>query len=121
LSQPLPHPRFNLFVTRETFTTKVYFLADQPDGSHEGPSPGCEADVQEFPTVFLVFSPGLLALYAVRHYHDETLPLLPVGLDVFCELHPEASTELHSTLQNSLCHHASENELTVLAENPKTW
>jgi hypothetical protein len=38
----------------------------------------------------------------------------------FCELHPEASTELHSTMQNSHFHQASENGLTVLPENPKT-
>jgi hypothetical protein len=35
-------------------------------------------------------------LYGVWHWHDEAVPLLPVGLDVFCKLHPEASTGLHS-------------------------
>jgi hypothetical protein len=44
---------------------------------------------------------------------------LPVGLEVFCELHRETSTELHSTIQNSHFHHASENGLTVLPQNPK--
>jgi hypothetical protein len=29
-------------------------------------------------------------------------------------LHPEASTELRSTMQNSYIHHASDNGLTVL-------
>jgi hypothetical protein len=60
------------------------------------------------------FCPGLLWLYGVWHCHDEAVPLLLVGLDAFCELHPEASTELHSTMQNSHFHHASENGLTVL-------
>jgi hypothetical protein len=54
-------------------------------------------------------------------FYDEAVTLLPVGLDVLCELHPEASTELHSIMQNSHFHHASENRLTVLSENPKTW
>jgi hypothetical protein len=62
----------------------------------------------------------LLGLYGVWHSHDEAVPLLPVGLDVVCELHPDASTEFHSTVQNSQFHHASENGLTVLSENPKT-
>jgi hypothetical protein len=35
----------------------------------------------------------------------------------FCQLHPEASTELHGTMQNSHFHHTSENGLTVLPEN----
>jgi hypothetical protein len=47
---------------------------------------------KQVPTAVLAFSPGLLRLYGVWHCHDEALPLLPVGLDVFCELHPEAST-----------------------------
>jgi hypothetical protein len=34
-------------------------------------------------------------------------------------LHPEASTELHSTMQDSHFQHASENGLTVLSESPK--
>jgi hypothetical protein len=78
-------------------------------------------DVQELPTVVLEFSPGLLWLYGVWHCYDETVPHLPAGLDVFCEFHPEASTELHSMTQNSHFHHASENGLTVLPENSKTW
>jgi hypothetical protein len=44
---------------------------------------------------------------------------LPIGLNIFSELHPEDSTELHSMMQNSHCHHTSENWLTVLPENPK--
>jgi hypothetical protein len=52
--------------------------------------------------------------------HDEAVLLLPVVLDVFCELHPGASTELHSTMQNSHLHHASGNRIIVLAENLKT-
>jgi hypothetical protein len=63
-----------------------------------GPSPGCKADVQEVSTLVLEFSPGLLGLYEVWHCHDEAVLLLPVGLEVFCELYPEASTELHSTM-----------------------
>jgi hypothetical protein len=62
----------------------------------------------------------LLGLYGVWHCHDEAVILLPVGLDAFNELHPEASTELHNTMQNSHFHHASEYWLTVLPENPKT-
>jgi hypothetical protein len=48
------------------------------------------------------------------HFHDEAVSLLPVSPEVFCELHPEASTELHGTKQNLHLHHASENGLTVL-------
>jgi hypothetical protein len=44
---------------------------------------------------------------------------LPVGLEVFCELHPEASAELHSTMQNSHSLYVSKNWLTVLHENHK--
>jgi hypothetical protein len=77
-------------------------------------------DVQEVHTVVLEFSPGMLRLYGVSHYHDEALNLLPVGVDVYCKFHPEASTELHSMMQNSHFHHASENGLTVLPENPET-
>jgi hypothetical protein len=73
----------DLFVVRGIFTANVFILVDQPDGSHKGPSPGCEMDIQEFPTVFLVFFPGLLRLYGVRHCHDEAVPLLPFGLDDF--------------------------------------
>jgi hypothetical protein len=68
------------------------FLAEETDGSHYEPSPGCKADVQEVPTAVLEFSPELLGLYEVLHCHDEAVSLLPVGLDVFCQLHPEAST-----------------------------
>jgi hypothetical protein len=95
-SQPLPHLHFDLFIISETFATKV-FLVNQTNGSHQGPSPGCKVHVQEVPTVVLEISPGLLGLYGVWHRHDEAVPLLTAGLDVFCELHPEASTELHST------------------------
>jgi hypothetical protein len=86
-----------------------------------GPSPGYKANVQEVPTAVLELCSGLLGLYGVWHCHDEAVPLLPAGLDVFCELHPEASTELHSTMQISHFRHASENWLPVLPENPKTW
>jgi hypothetical protein len=55
-------------------------------------------DVQEVPSVVLEFSPGLLGLYVVWHCHDEAIPLLPVGLDIICELYSEASTELHSMM-----------------------
>jgi hypothetical protein len=61
----------------------------------------------------------LLGLYVVWNCHDEAVQLLLLGLEVFCELHPEASTELHNTMQNSHLHHASEKGLTVLPENPK--
>jgi hypothetical protein len=40
-------------------------------------------DVQEVPTIVLEFSPGFLWLYGIWHYHDEAVPLLPGGLDVF--------------------------------------
>jgi hypothetical protein len=69
----------------------------------------CKGDVQEVPTVVFEFSPELLWLNGVRHFHDEAVPLLPVGLEGFRELHPEASAELHSTMQNSRCPQASEN------------
>jgi hypothetical protein len=74
------------------------------------PSPDCKAEVQEVPTVVLELSSGFLELYVI---------LMPVGLDVFCELHPEASTELHSKMQNSHFHHTSEIGLSVFPENPK--
>jgi hypothetical protein len=77
--------------------------------------------MQEVSTVVLEFSLGLLELYGVWHCHDEAVPVFPVGLEVFCELHPKSSTDLHSTMQNSHFHHASKNGLTVLPENPKTW
>jgi hypothetical protein len=77
--------------------------------------------MQEVPTIVLVFSPGLPELCGVWHCHDEAVPLLPVGMDVFCKLHAETSTELHSMMQNSNFYHASENGLTALPENPKTW
>jgi hypothetical protein len=88
---------------------------NQTDWSHQGPTPGCKADVQEVPTVVLKISRALLGLYGVWHYHDKAVPLLPVGLDVFCKLHPEASTELHSThtMQNSHFHHPSEKGLRI--------
>jgi hypothetical protein len=75
---------------------------------------------QEVPTVVIEFSPGLLWLYEVWHCHDEAVPLLSVGLGVFCQLHPKASTELHGMMQNSHFHHASGNGPTVLPENRKT-
>jgi hypothetical protein len=50
------------------------------------------------PIVVLEFSPGLLVLHGIWHCHDEIVSLLPADLEVFCELHPEASTELHSTM-----------------------
>jgi hypothetical protein len=74
---------------------------------------------KKFPTVVLEFSSGF-RLYRVWHCHDEAVPLLPVGLDIFCELLLEASTEFHCTTQNSHFHNASENGLTVLPENTKT-
>jgi hypothetical protein len=77
-------------------------------------------DVREVPTVVLELSLWLLGLYGVWHCHDEAINRLPDGLDVFCELHHEASTELHSTMQNAHFHHASGNGLTVLPGNPKT-
>jgi hypothetical protein len=42
-----------------------------------------------------------------------------LALVFFSELHPEASTEVCSMLQNSHFHHASENGLTVLPKNPR--
>jgi hypothetical protein len=76
-------------------------------------------DVQEVPTVVLESSPGLLRLYGLWHCHDEAVALLPVGLGIFCELHPQVSTELYSTMQNSHFQCTSENGPTVLPENPK--
>jgi hypothetical protein len=58
--------------------------------------------IQEVLTAVLEFPPGLLGLYGVCHCHDEAVPLLPVDLDVFCESHPEASTELHILLYCSI-------------------
>jgi hypothetical protein len=113
LSQPLPQLPFNLFVIIKMFSSKVF-----SDGLN---SPCCKADVQEVPTAVLKFSPRLLGLYGVWHYHAEAVPLLPVGLDVSCELHPEASIELRSAIQNSYFIHASENGPTVLPESPKMW
>jgi hypothetical protein len=49
-----------------------------------------KADVQELPTAVLEFSPEFFGLYQVWHCQDEAVSLLPFGLDVFCELHPEA-------------------------------
>jgi hypothetical protein len=77
-------------------------------------------DVQVVSNVVVEFSPGLLGLYGVWHCHDEAVPCFPVSLDVFCELHPETSTELHNMMQNSHFHRASENGLTVLPENSET-
>jgi hypothetical protein len=77
-------------------------------------------DVQEVPPAVLKFSPGLLELYEVWYCHDEAVRLVHVGVDVSCGLHHEASTELHSTMQKSHFHHASESELTVLLENLTT-
>jgi hypothetical protein len=77
--------------------------------------------IQEVPTAVLEFSPGLLRLYVIWHCHDEAVLLLPVGLDVFCDFHPEASIKLHSMMQNSHFYHPSENRLTVLPEKLKTW
>jgi hypothetical protein len=62
----------------------------------------------------------LLGLYGVWHCYYEAVSFLLVGLDVFCKLFPEASMELHSTMQNSHFHHTFENGLRVLPENPKT-
>jgi hypothetical protein len=45
---------------------------------------------------------------------------LPLGLEVFCKFHVEASTELHSGMQNSHFHHASKNKIIVIPENLKT-
>jgi hypothetical protein len=112
LSQPLPHLRFNLFVINQGG-----FLADQTDDVTKGQVQGLR---QEIPLVVLEFSLGLLGLYGVWHCHDGAVNLLPVGLYIFCQLNPEASTELHSTMQNSHFNQASENGLTVFHENPKT-
>jgi hypothetical protein len=67
---------------------------------------GCKVDVQELLIAAFELSPGLLGLHGVWH-HDKAATLLPVGLDIFCELHPKASTELHSMMQNSHFHKAS--------------
>jgi hypothetical protein len=83
-------------------------LADQTDGSHYRPSQGSKADVQEVPTVLPEFSPELLRLYRVWFCNDKAVSLLPVGLDIFYELHPEASIELNSTMQNLHFHHTFE-------------
>jgi hypothetical protein len=45
----------------------------------------------------------LLGLYGVWHFHDE-VPLLPVGLDVFCELHPSHSLCCMLNHGNTLVH-----------------
>jgi hypothetical protein len=97
LSLPLPHFRFSLFVISETFATKVV-LTGPNTWKSEGAKPGCKADVEEVPTAVLEFSPGSLGLYGIWYCHDEAVPLLLVDLDVFCELHPKASTELYSRM-----------------------
>jgi hypothetical protein len=58
------------------------------------------ADIQAVLTVVLAFSPGFFGLYGVWHCYDEVVPLLPVSLGVFFELHPEPSTEHQSMMQN---------------------
>jgi hypothetical protein len=97
------------------FATKVFF-----SGSNRWKSLGTKSRLSEIPTVVLEFSPGMLGLCGVCHCHDEAVPILPVGLNVVSELHPEASIKLHRKMQNSHFHHASENGLTELPENPKT-
>jgi hypothetical protein len=57
----------------------------------------------------------LLGLY------DEAVHFFPVGLEVFYELLPQASTELHSMMQNSHFHHTYENGKIVLPAYSKTW
>jgi hypothetical protein len=74
--------------------------------------------VQEVSTAVPEFYLGSLELYVFRHCHHQATTLLPVNLDVFCELNPEASTELHNPMQNSHFHRASENGLAILPENP---
>jgi hypothetical protein len=69
----------------------MWFLSGPDRWKSLRSSPSCEADVQEVPSLVPDFSPGLLGLYVVSQCHEAVL-LLPVGLDVFCELHPEAST-----------------------------
>jgi hypothetical protein len=59
----------------------------------------------------------LLGLYEVWHCRYEAVLILSVGLELFCELHSEFSTELHSTLQHSHMHHASENWRRILPES----
>jgi hypothetical protein len=113
-------PLFQPLCYQQNICCQRGFLADHTGGSNEGPSLGSKAYVQEVPMVVLEFCHVLLRLYGVWHCHDEAVPLLPFSLDVFCELHPEASTELHNTIQNSHFHHISENRLTVLPDNPKT-
>jgi hypothetical protein len=61
----------------------------------------------------------LIELYEVWHYQAEAVAFLPFCLDVFCELYPEASKDLHSTMQNSHFHCSSENGFRVLPENKK--
>jgi hypothetical protein len=85
-------PPFQDFHHQRNVCHKGGCLVDQTDGSHPGPSSGCKEDVQEVLTVVLEFSSGLLGLCGVWHCHDEAVTLLPGGLDVFCEKHPEAST-----------------------------
>jgi hypothetical protein len=72
-----------------------------------GAKSGCKTNVPEISTVVLELSPGLLGLYPVWHCHDKVVFLMPVGLDVFCGLHPETSTELYSIVQNSNFHRVS--------------
>jgi hypothetical protein len=95
--QPLRHQR--------NICQQDGFLADQTDGSQQAPSPGCKSVVQEIriAVLKLSLSPGLLGLYRVWYCY-EGVHLLPVGLEVFYEFHPETSRELHSTVQNSHFH-----------------
>jgi hypothetical protein len=66
--------------------------------------------------MFKNFSPGLLGMRGIWHCHGEAVPLLPVGLDVFCEMHSEDLTEPQSKMHDSDFHRASENEVRVLNE-----
>jgi hypothetical protein len=115
----LTHLRFNLSVISKIFATKVVFIGPNISKSLGAKIRAVKAVVQGVPTVVLEFSPGLVRLYAAWRCHDEAVSILPVGLDGFCKLHPEASRELYSTIRNSHFHHASENG-PVLHENPQT-
>jgi hypothetical protein len=113
------HFRFNLFIISETFATVVVFsgpnrwksLGDK-SRQYGGCSRSCHCS-------FLILSWVARAVWGLTlsWWSSVHLASLPGR---FCELHHKASTELHSMMQNSHFHHASENGITIIPENPKT-
>jgi hypothetical protein len=72
-------PFQSLHHQRSIYRQGVFFLVDQTDGSHEGPSSGCKLDIQVL-IIVLEFSAELLGLCVVSYFHDEAVSILPFGL-----------------------------------------